>query len=377
MAHSYYLGRSGTGKSTLLIHHTIEAINANEGVFFVDPNGDAIDTILGYIPPHRRNETILFDPTGHLVPYNPLDTTNDHNQVSDALLYAFRDIWLFGDASTPTFDEYVLHTILSLLQFPQPSLVMVPLLLQSERFRDRVLEKIDEPHLNLFWQNFEKMTNKEKRDEIRSTKNKMNAIVSDLRLRRVLGSKTAFSMDQVLDNKILLLRLPQGKLGINKTRLLGMLMISQLHLAMCNRNTDNPFHIFVDEAHHFQGFSLMELLSGSRKFGIDLHVSHQYLKQLTTPMRDALLGNTDNKYIFRISRADSELVDEIDGPNQINSAYYDLPRYTWRDGKTQKQTEPLPDPPYNPEKTIEASRRKFSRSIKLIDAELDPILKMA
>ena len=259
MAHSYYLGRSGSGKSTLLMQHAIDAINAGEGLCFVDPHGDAIDTLLQFIPPRRRQDTILFDPTGDVVSLNPLDGIADIDQTADALLYAFRDIWRFNDVSTPTFDEYVLHALLTLLQTKNPTLLGIVPLLTDEAYRARLLSQIDDSFLLAFWGQFDAMSAKERRDEIRSTKNKLNTMTIDRRLRRTLGQpRTAFSMADALTGKLLLIRLPQGQLGINKTRLLGMLMLSQLHIATYTRATREPFSVFIDEAHHFRGMALMD-----------------------------------------------------------------------------------------------------------------------
>ena len=373
MAHSYYLGRSGSGKSTLLMQHAIDAINAGEGLCFVDPHGDAVDTLLQFIPPRRRQDTILFDPTGDVVSFNPLDGIADIDQTADALLYAFRDIWRFNDVSTPTFDEYVLHALLTLLQTKNPTLLGIVPLLTDEAYRAKLLDQIDDSFLLAFWGQFDAMSAKERRDEIRSTKNKLNTMTIDRRLRRTLGQpRTAFSMADALTGKLLLIRLPQGQLGINKTRLLGMLMLSQLHIATYTRETREPFSVFIDEAHHFQGMALMELLSGARKFGIELHVSHQYLRQLTPAMRDALIGNTTNRYIFRISKADTEWLLEDDRSTKlIGYAYYELPRFMYRNGWNEITVEPLSEAPYPARKTIEASRRQYARPIGKIDLDLE------
>ena len=271
MDHSYYFGRSGSGKSSLMLHHAIDAITAGRGLFFLDPHGPDITKLLDYIPPRRRPDVIYFDPTHKPVSFNPLDRVTNPDQTAEALLYAFRDIWRFGKASTPVFDEYVLHGFLTLLQIPRSTVLHLRPLLTSESYRAEVVPKLTDPYLQSFWHEFEALTPKEKRDEIRSTKNKINSVIADSRLRAILGQgKSAFTMADVLKGKIFLARLPQGELGLQKTRLLGMLLLTQLHVAALSRKGTTPFEVFIDEVHHFQGTALMEMLSGIRKFGVTL-----------------------------------------------------------------------------------------------------------
>ncbi len=373
MGHSYYIGRSGSGKSTLMLTHIIDAIEAGHGVFYLDPHGDDTDTLLNYIPPRRRKDVILFDPSDQIISYNPLDVDADWDQVAESLLYSLRDIWRYS-GSTPTFDEYVLHSLLTLQFADSRTLLGVKSLLTSPSYRKSVLDSVTDKHLLSFWNDYEKLTPKEQRDEIRSTKNKFNTIIADKRLRRTLGQKvSAFSMNDVLEGNILLARLPQGELGINKTRLLGMLMLSQAQAAAMNRTSTEPFHIFIDEAHNFQGMALMEMLSGIRKFDVQLHVAHQYLKQLTLDMRDALMGNCENRYVFRVTRPDAVVLDEDVEFDNTTPKFFELQKFHYRLGKEVLFAEKLPEPKYvdAAHRTREQSRHRFAKSAEQVDWELD------
>jgi hypothetical protein len=60
--HMYVIGKSGTGKSTLLANMIINDLKHNEGIAVVDPHGDLIETVLNYIPRYRINDVIVLDP---------------------------------------------------------------------------------------------------------------------------------------------------------------------------------------------------------------------------------------------------------------------------------------------------------------------------
>jgi len=63
LRHTYILGKSGTGKSTLIGHMAINDIQHGEGVAFVDPHGDAAEILLDYIPESRINDVAYLDPS--------------------------------------------------------------------------------------------------------------------------------------------------------------------------------------------------------------------------------------------------------------------------------------------------------------------------
>lgn len=361
-----------------MLHHAIDAISANEGVFFLDPHGSDITKLLDYIPPRRRGDVIYFDPTHAPISFNPLDRATNHDQTAEALLYAFRDIWRFGKVSTPVFDEYVLHGLLTLLQIRQSTILHLRPLLTSDAYRAEILPRLSDPYLQSFWRDFDMLSAKERRDEIRSTKNKINSIIADTRLRQILGqAKSAFTMPEVLRGKIFLARLPQGELGLQKTRLLGMLLLTQLHVAALSRKGTAPFHVFVDEMHHFQGTALMEMLSGIRKFGVSLHLSHQYIRQLEPEMRDAIVANTAHKHLFRTSKQDGEFFDELSVlPTHSIVLLHELPPHRYRDGLEVREVPRLPKPPCVGAKSITASDRLYARPQATIDRDLERYLAL-
>ena len=51
--HMYVIGKTGTGKSTLLANMAINDLKNDEGLCVIDPHGDLVDIILNYIPSHR------------------------------------------------------------------------------------------------------------------------------------------------------------------------------------------------------------------------------------------------------------------------------------------------------------------------------------
>ena len=70
----YVIGKTGTGKSTLLETLVREDILPGDGLAILDPHGDLVDKILISVPDHRRNDLIYFNPSDRASPltFNPL-----------------------------------------------------------------------------------------------------------------------------------------------------------------------------------------------------------------------------------------------------------------------------------------------------------------
>ena len=49
LRHLYAIGKTGTGKTTLLENIVLSAIWSGQGVCFIDPHGDAVTRIADYI----------------------------------------------------------------------------------------------------------------------------------------------------------------------------------------------------------------------------------------------------------------------------------------------------------------------------------------
>ena len=58
--HLYIIGQTGTGKSALLKNMIRQDIERGEGVCFIDPHGDTVEEILGYVPESRMGDVIYF-----------------------------------------------------------------------------------------------------------------------------------------------------------------------------------------------------------------------------------------------------------------------------------------------------------------------------
>src|SRR4030043_1616002 len=95
--HMYIIGKTGTGKTTLIENMAISDIRSGNGLALIDPHGDLANNILDYVPKKRIKDVIYFNP-GDLefpIAFNPLEKvpSDFHHLVVSGLISVLKKIW--------------------------------------------------------------------------------------------------------------------------------------------------------------------------------------------------------------------------------------------------------------------------------------------
>src|SRR5580693_8077145 len=95
--HLYIIGKSGTGKTTLLQNLLMQDICAGNGVGVVDPHGDLARDILNFIPRNRIEDVVYFNPADMEYPIgmNLLGSKppDDRHLVASGVVNIFKTTW--------------------------------------------------------------------------------------------------------------------------------------------------------------------------------------------------------------------------------------------------------------------------------------------
>ncbi len=342
-SHTWVIGKTGVGKSTALIRWAIDDILAGDGIAFFDPHGDAAEDIMKHIPPSRREDVVYFNPYELAIGFNVFDTIPEERKsfVASSIVDSFKAVWGYSDISTPALDQFLYNGSRAMMDMPDGTLLGLKFLLTSAKYRKRVISHIKDPAVADFWKtDFEEhMPEREQRERTLSTLNKIGALISDPAIRTCIGQpKSRLDLMDIMDSgKILIVSLPQGQLGMEKSALIGSLIMSQLHLvALTRRVKRRAFHIYVDECHHFGASTLAEMLSGIRKFGVSLVLANQYLDQLPHKLKAGLLGTVGTIVAFRIGALDTQYIEPEFQMNRDDYSLCELQPFTAyiRDGYT-------------------------------------------
>lgn len=314
--HCSIAGQSGTGKSTLLIDKALTAIANGEGVCVIDPHGETVDRILARFPKAINKAIYLdFGNGSRPIAWNPLADTpeDDRPLIASTFLDTIKSVWDYSAFPTPDMDDTIYHAIATMLDDQDGTLLGVPLLFQSDLFRRESIGHIKDPMVRLYWQHYNSLPQKDQVATTKSTLNKFRLLLADYRLRNVLGNpKSKISLkDSIEHNKCLLIKVPQGQLGITKTRIISGLLLAQFHATVLRRESGAPtYHLMLDEVHTFDTPTLTEMLSGVRKFGVNITLTHQHLSQLSQRLKNAIIGNVSERIYFKMGYTDSEEIEK-------------------------------------------------------------------
>ena len=335
--HMYVIGKTGTGKSTLLANMAINDLKRNEGICVIDPHGDLVETLLNYIPSHRINDVVYFNPADgdRTVKINLFEGENvEHRElIASGIISVFQK--LYGYSWGPRLEYILRNSLLTLLKIPQAKLSDILKLLTDEKYRARIIENLDDQILKSFWDDeFNKLHQRERTQQIASILNKVGQFVSSPLVRNVVNTSTSsFSIEDVMnEGKILLANLSQGKLGEDNATLLGAMLITKIQLAAMGRvnlpeDQRRDFYLYVDEFQNFATDSFIKILSEARKYKLNLVLANQYIAQIPEEVQKAIFGNCGNIASFVMGAEDAALFEKEYGDRFTTEDLVSLGRY--------------------------------------------------
>jgi Type IV secretion-system coupling protein DNA-binding domain len=317
-AHMYIIGKTGTGKSTLLETLIRQDIENGEGLALLDPHGDLVEKVLRAVSEKRKSDLIYFNSPdrGNALGFNPLERVAPEKRslAAAGLLDAFKKIW--SDSWGPRLEHILRNAFLALLDQPEATLADVLRLLDDHAFRREVSSRVYNTQVRDFWlREYENYPPRLRAEAIAPLQNKVGAFLTDPILNRILTQKRSdFDLRRVMDEgKILLVNLAKGKIGADASALLGALLVTKIGLAGLSRadvheEKRRDFYLYLDEFQSLATLSLANMLSELRKYRVNMILSHQYLSQLDPQVKDAILGNTGTIISFRLGLTDAEML---------------------------------------------------------------------
>lgn len=379
--HFYTIGKTGTGKSTLIANMAISDIRKGEGVAVIDPHGDLIEILLNYIPSHRVNDVCYFNPADkeYTYPLNPLEVTNKEQKelVASSILAIFYKLYSYSWG--PRLEHIFRNALLTLVEVPNTTLVNVIDILTKPSYRNNILKNLNNPSLISFWQNeYGKMPDRLQQEAISPILNKVGQFVSSPSIREIIRwPQSKINLEEIMDEgKILLADLSQGKLGEDNSALLGAMLITQIQLAAMNRvnipeESRRDFYLFVDEFQNFATTSFIKILSEARKYRLCLTLANQYMAQLDESVQSAIFGNIGSLASFIVGNQDAqvlarEVADNYDENDLISLDRFQILTKLAINGRTSvpflAYTLPLPNcKNQGRDKVIKVSQQRFGK----------------
>lgn len=314
-SHIYILGRTGTGKTTLLENFIYQDIKNGRGLAFLDPHGDSVAKIYSSLSPEEKSRVIYFNIPENKsgIGYNPIKPISLEKQplAVSGIMEVFKKLW---DESWGARLEHILRNCLfTLYEQPMATLADILRLLNDRKFRHAALTKVTNEQVKEFWYHeYEKYSPKFRAMAIAPIQNKVGAFLANPVINQILTSpKENLKLRKIMDEgKVLLVNLAKGKLGDDASHLLGSLLLTSLGLASYTR-ADIPeeervdFSIVADEFQNFTNLAVMNMASELRKYRVGLVLANQYLHQIDKDVKEAILGNMGTLICFRLGASDA------------------------------------------------------------------------
>jgi hypothetical protein len=394
--HVYVIGKTGSGKTTLMENMVVADILAGRGVGVIDPHGEFAERILKFVPPERVEDVVYFNPADveHPVGFNPLERVGEeyHHLVASGLMGVFKKIWI--DAWSARMEYILNNTLLSLLEYPGSTLLGVMRILTDKAYRNEVVSHLSDPVVKNFWINeFSRYTQRFETEATAAILNKVGQFVSNPIIRRIIGQPhSTIDLRKIMDEKkIFIANLSKGRVGEDNSELLGAMLVTKMQLAAMSR-VDIPeaeredFYLYIDEFQNFSTESFANILSEARKYRLNLVLAHQYIAQLITgqnsKVRDAVFGNVGTMVVFRVGADDARFLEREFMPTFTENDLVNLSKYhvyikLLIDGTASKpfsaQTLPPPPLPESPlsEDIIQMSRTRYGSPKEAVDKKID------
>jgi len=325
--HFQTLGASGSGKTMLILNLVIQLMLLRYGFCLVDPHGDLINRILRHMgsltnsssrdaqkwSAHIRSRLILIEPfRQHSVGFNPLEATAETRYpLIIELISIFRKLWesYWG----PRMEELLKNTFLT-LSANNLTLLEANRLLTDESYRKILIDDLNLPEVKLYWTSrFNKLSPGQQSQYVEPLLTRLSMFTGDPNIRPIIGQcKSTFNPRKAMDNGMwILLNLNKGELKEN-TYILGALFTTYVQRAAMSRvnipeKYRRPFYLIIDEMASFLGGlnDFESILSESRKMKLRFCCANQFVAQLDSGLKSALLGNTGVQAFFRVSHKDA------------------------------------------------------------------------
>ncbi len=342
--HTYIIGKTGTGKTTLLKSAIYQDMVNGKGLAVFDPHGDMFHELLEIVPENRRQDVVVFDPSDRGWPIglnilSPgvkfLDKEDGEEWITSSVIGVFAKITA-KEYWGPRMEHILRNATLTALQTENPSLYTLQKLLTDKSFQKKTAQSLKDPVLKQFWNKEFALLGKMQLSSVTAPLTQRLGLFITTKMSRhiLLQEKSTISISQIMDEgKILLVNLAKGDLGEDQSFFFGTILTSIIWMAAYQRtkiaeNKRRDFFLYVDEFQNFATPRFSEITSEGRKFRIGLIASHQNIAQVDDQkILQIVAGNANTIICLKASPDDEKFIlpfmePEVEPGDIVNLAPY-------------------------------------------------------
>lgn len=303
-----FIGSQGGGKSTGMLQlirvdaHWRDAQKRPKALVIIDIGKDTAKRALGLIP--RDREVVWFDPADPACPWtiNPIQAGVSDSALANDVLESLTQV--FGDdAIRARSREFLGNATLAVKEVhgDTADFTMVYKMLTDDAFRQYVIDHVQDPHQQEYWQvTFTQTVAANPRfveEGLAAPRNKLDEVLRTESVRLALttghGRRQLDMRDIVEGRKVLVANLDKARLGKSGARLLGVFLITMLWHALQLQNNKPeadrvPTSLVIDEAQNFISEGFLDILAEGRAYGAQTTLAVRFLGEILSER--AILG---------------------------------------------------------------------------------------
>ena len=349
--HMYIIGRTGSGKTTMMFSMAKHDVEQGRGLAFLDPHGDAADDLISIIPDKRIDDLIYINPIDLKYPIgiNLLELTPGLDEdeaelekevVAEGVISLFRKVFSKEENTNAHRIEYILrNAIYTAFTVEDRTIFTVYDLLNNPPFQKQVVSKLKDENLKNFWKfEFGRAGDYQVVKMVGGVTAKIGRFLFSPTAKRILEQKkSTINFDEIMQQgKIVICNLSQGKLGEDTSKLLGTTIMTKIQQATLKRSNISeserrPFYLYVDEFQNFATHSFTKMLSEGRKYKLRVTIAEQSTSQQDDRnIVNVILANVTTVVCFRTANyVDEELMLNQFAPLINKGDIANLPKYNF------------------------------------------------
>jgi hypothetical protein len=340
----YIAGKPGYGKTNLILWHIRQDFLLGNGVCFVDPNGDAVDELLHWIPENRLKDVVLFDTRyPRAIDFLSCDEGEQDDMLNDLAN-------LFNLEGAQKSKPLVIQLIATLLEAKNTapelniSFMDVGKFIREPQRQKDILAAV--PHRKSLYTSF-------KLSDYETVLTRMIPIQENKTLLAIFSGKDPLNIyDLIQEKKIFLVRLRVS----SNDHFIGSLIITKIQQMAMRRSKHQrvPYYLYVDEFENVQTAPFSTILKQGRKFKLCLTLANQIVGVLDDSLRRTILGTLSTFIILHIHDDDCRYFKSIVPPDEDGrkdpSFLAELPQFRalYKIGDAPSFLYDTPEPPRKP-----------------------------
>lgn len=206
--------------------------------------------------------------------------------------------------------EYLLKNALItvLAQKNEPvSLVSVLRVLTDKPYRERFVNRLQDPVVRAFWvKYFSELRKREELERISSTLNKVGKFaLSPVACNILEQPRSGFDLARAMDNhQIILVNLSKGQIGADNANFIGSALLSKIVSTALRRSRlpeeeRVPFYLSIDEFQNFTSDEFTTIVSEVRKYALSLAIAHQNFDQVDRKVVGQIIKDAGTLIAFK------------------------------------------------------------------------------